>query len=760
MKHIKPCIIWLVAICSWLHVYSQPGTTYYYYYKGEKLYLNLDVHTIAVSYENESSMKAIESFFTGSRIETILPTTEDVTRSWLHPTDEEAESRQSLKTYYTEIHIEPTLSEAEYLQKIEDYKAIPGVVAVSPCFAMNDGSKVGLMSAFCVQLKNADDIDLLYEKAAELNVEVLGYFAPQPLFIFLSSGTSTTTNAMSMANTFYETGLFANTQPVFMNHLIPATNDALYDLQWTIHQTLFPGNDINGEEAWTISKGDPNIKTAIYDMGVELTHPDLQANIQGTGVDIMTAPVNPPLTYPYPFPTPFGPSVIYSAHGTECAGIVAAVQDNTIGVTGIAPLTKVISVSANISAMSDFQEMIGFYLAVSAGADVINCSWSGGAPSMYVDGGIAYALTSGRAGKGTVVVFSAGNNNSVPAYPGNSNPLILCVGAVDECGIRSGTLSTVPQSCNPWPIGSSPGSNYGTEIDVVAGGSTIATTDLTGAAGAAPGDYTTQFGGTSSAAPFVAGTAALMLSVNPNFTVQDVNYFIELTAQKVAPTINNYNTTPGRPNGTWSGITGYGLIDASMAVGFASMALCGTNPANMTVTANVNAPVASSLQTSNSITLSHIVNSGASGRYRAGSAITLTPGFSAVSGSIFSAYIQGCNASPFNKTGNDIEQEPDYMNKIAQQKALLKKKPEEVNAVADEKLTVYPNPNNGSFKLVVNNDSPKIIRIYDVLNNLVLQKETKEQQIGIDISEHASGIYFVHVIYGNTLKVERVLHQK
>ena len=140
---------------------------------------------------------------------------------------------------------------------------------------------------------------------------------------------------------------------------------------------------------------------------------------------------------------------------------------------------------------------------------------------------------------GCVVVFSTGNNSATSInFPSNSANVIT-VGAIDRNGIRV------------WD------SNYGSELNVVAPGETngIFTTDR-------EGGYS-NFGKTSAACPHVAGVAALMLSVNPNLTWQQVRNIIESTAQRVG---NNYNyqSVPSRPG--WNIEMGYGLVNAYAAV--------------------------------------------------------------------------------------------------------------------------------------------------------------------------------------------------
>jgi subtilisin family serine protease len=107
--------------------------------------------------------------------------------------------------------------------------------------------------------------------------------------------------------------------------------------------------------------------------------------------------------------------------------------------------------------------------------------------------------------------------------------------------------------------------NFGTNF----GEYYIPTTDRQGANGynntaGVAGNYTQNFNGTSSACPHVAAVAALILSINPQLTVQQVNNIIEFTAQKVGG--YNYQTTAGRGNGTWHNEMGYGLIDANAAL--------------------------------------------------------------------------------------------------------------------------------------------------------------------------------------------------
>ncbi|MCB0737946.1 MAG: S8 family serine peptidase [Bacteroidetes bacterium] len=204
--------------------------------------------------------------------------------------------------------------------------------------------------------------------------------------------------------------------------------------------------------------------------------------------------------------------------------------------------------------------------AWQCGASIIVCPWgvSSTSPGQnpMLENSIMDALDYGRCGLGCVVVFSSGNANSAPPsscqvyYPQNSIDEIVVVGAINRYGDR-----WVGQPMSPCHQESS----YGTELDVVAPGELIYTTDLTGSAGVNPnGDYFDNYGETSAASAHVAGVAALILSKNPCLTHEDVVDLIESNAQKVGS--YSYTTTSGRNNGTWNIEMGYGLLDAYSAV--------------------------------------------------------------------------------------------------------------------------------------------------------------------------------------------------
>jgi subtilisin family serine protease len=429
---------------------------------------------------------------------------------------------------------------------LEELRQNPVVTDASFMLEYEDGTLQALTDQIFVQPKEGVSIKLCMEKtgltkqlkSAELIIPEDGIYL---LTLDVKSG-----EILSVVRKLHETGLCGFAEPCFIKLIKP--RNALYSQQWGLKNTGQNGGvvgmDVRAEAAWNQTRGS-NIKVAVIDEGVELTHPDLQANLL-TGYDATTGASQ----------GANGSPNSWDAHGTMCAGIIAAVN-NTIGIVGVASSAKVVPIrkafhANNTSAhwtSNDSWTIDAFnYARSTAQADVISCSWNGGSVSSSVTSAINNAALNGRNGKGCVVVFAAGNDSvSTILYPANL-PNVIAVGAIQTNGTRSVF------------------SNYGSDLDVVAPGATIISTDITGTGGyntssGTAGDYASR-SGTSLACPHVAGIAALILAVNSDLTRIQVKNIIESTARKVG----GYTYSSGYSHGTWNTEMGYGLVDAEMSV--------------------------------------------------------------------------------------------------------------------------------------------------------------------------------------------------
>lgn len=170
--------------------------------------------------------------------------------------------------------------------------------------------------------------------------------------------------------------------------------------------------------------------------------------------------------------------------------------------------------------------------AVDAGAKVIQLSLECNS-SNAIASALEYAYS-----KNVSIVCAAGNAaSSSVAYPA-TDPHVISVGALTENMQRASF------------------SNYGNELDVVAPGENIMTTSL-------DNNYA-SVSGTSYAAPHVSAIIALMYSIKPTLTSNEVERIICETANKSM----NYafNADLNKPYGLWNEEVGYGLVDAERAI--------------------------------------------------------------------------------------------------------------------------------------------------------------------------------------------------
>jgi serine protease len=275
-------------------------------------------------------------------------------------------------------------------------------------------------------------------------------------------------------------------------------NDPLLDQQWGL-------TAIGAPSVWKITRG-AGVTVAVIDSGSG-PHPDLDANLDAGRTM-------------FGFIDSAGVSDIDKAgHGSHVAGIIAAVADNAIGGSGVAPQSRILPIrvldAQGSGDSKDVSKAVRF--AVDSGAKVINISLGGSNESTSLTAAIQYAVD-----RNVLVVAAAGNGaaDSPPKWPGASD-LTIAVTAVD----RNNSATSFDQR--------------GDYIDLAAPGASILST--------ASNDYKIQ-SGTSMAAAFVTGAAALLFAAQPSITAAQVRDVLQRTATDIGP--------PGRDT-----TFGYGLIN-------------------------------------------------------------------------------------------------------------------------------------------------------------------------------------------------------
>ena len=300
-------------------------------------------------------------------------------------------------------------------------------------------------------------------------------------------------------------------------------NDPLWPQMWGLEQAN--DQDMDALGAWAITTGDPDILVAIFDDGLDQDHPDVNQiqgfNFTGSGND-------------------GDHEDECDGHGTCVASCVSGIVNNGLGSMGIAPSTRTVGMKI-FNSVSFFGFCFGFLesqdswtvaglnQAQAIGAKITNSSWGGGAASSVVNA----AFDSTRAA-GVLHVAAAGNDGSTNISWPASHGSLLAVSALSS----NGNLASFSTS--------------GIGLFASAPGEGIWCADAVGSEGFGAGE-TTQVDGTSFASPYVAGVAALVLSMDPTLTPAEVEAILSETAVDRGP--SGYDTQYG-----------WGFINAQAAV--------------------------------------------------------------------------------------------------------------------------------------------------------------------------------------------------
>ncbi len=283
---------------------------------------------------------------------------------------------------------------------------------------------------------------------------------------------------------------------------------------------------------------------AIIDSGVDHTHEDLADNIWINSVEAGGRPGvdddgngyiddirgwdfsdAPDLPGRGDYLTPDNDPADESGHGTHVAGIAGGVANNSVGIAGVAPDTRLMALRAGVTLQSGdtFLEeddlAAAILYAVDNGAHIANLSWGAPERAFLIEDAVRYAADSGL-----ILVASSGNSGaSGVAYPAAADETIA-VSATDRSDRIAGF------------------SSRGVPLDLAAPGANILSTQ--------PGNAYSRRSGTSFSAPFVSGLAALLLSRRPG-----------LTPEQVRSGLTGATADLGTPG--WDDDFGAGRIDAA-----------------------------------------------------------------------------------------------------------------------------------------------------------------------------------------------------
>ncbi|MEM3566265.1 MAG: S8 family serine peptidase [Candidatus Bathyarchaeia archaeon] len=289
-------------------------------------------------------------------------------------------------------------------------------------------------------------------------------------------------------------------------------NDPYWGLQWGPKK-------IEANFAWNTTLGSSDIIVAVVDSGIDYNHPDLAANYIIGGYDWVNNDDDPK--------DDFG-------HGTHCAGIIAAVINNGVGIAGLAQV-KIMAEKVLDELGSGYDDWVanGIIHAVNHGAKIISMSLGGYGYSRLLHEAVKYAYENG-----VLLVAAAGNDNiNLKSYPAAYEE-VIAVAATNQSDLKAYF------------------SNWGDWIELAAPGVDIYSTMPTYYVTLNDYGYLMNYdymSGTSMACPHVAGVAALIWSIYSEATSNWVRIQLRYTAKDLGdPGFDEYY--------------GYGRVDAKKAM--------------------------------------------------------------------------------------------------------------------------------------------------------------------------------------------------
>lgn len=321
-------------------------------------------------------------------------------------------------------------------------------------------------------------------------------------------------------------------------------HDPLFYQQWHMANNEQIGFDLRLEGAWKAASG-RGVTVSLIDDGIDSTHPDLAAAF------------NAAASYDFNDHTALPePRMLDDQHGTRCAGEIAAAKNDVCGV-GVAPGAQVAGVRILSAPISDADEAAALNYAYQT-SGIYSCSWgpsdngqSMDAPKGLVAKAMLNGIYNGRGGRGSLFVFAGGNGGAADDqcnFDGYTNSIYtITIAAVD----REGHRPYYSEMCSAI-IASSYSSGKGAMIHT---SNVRKFRNQTCAS---------SHGGTSAAAPLVAGMLALALEVRPELTWRDAQHLIIQSSYVTSPRDPDWQTTAAGLQ--YSHKFGFGVVDATKLV--------------------------------------------------------------------------------------------------------------------------------------------------------------------------------------------------
>lgn len=334
-------------------------------------------------------------------------------------------------------------------------------------------------------------------------------------------------------------------------------SDRLWHLKNTGSLGGKAGEDLNVMPAWSQGKGE-NIRVAVIDDAIEVTHRDLFPNIVA-GASYNYRDYRRGNAYPLPCHQT-------DSHGTAVAGVIAGRDNNGVGVAGVAPRAGLVGYNALASGKTE--DVLDAMSRDMEHNHVYNNSWGADDNGHFTSSEAALRTTierglrEGRKGRGAIYVFAAGNggcmNDDLDQSSGECKGTELSTndGYVSQLGALAVCATN---AAGKRAIYSEPGANLlvcapsAGHDGVLPGITTTALKD----------GYTDGFGGTSAAAPMVSGVVALMLQANPELSWRDVRLVLAQSARQVDPRSPGWTRFGGL---NFHHEYGFGVVDADAAV--------------------------------------------------------------------------------------------------------------------------------------------------------------------------------------------------